>query len=58
MGRDDKIRMPSSMGGLTSYAEDYKSNIEIKPGTVIMIIILVAITLILLNIYGRTLFGI
>jgi len=47
MGKQDKIHMPSSQGGLVLYFEDYKSKLEISPQTVIIacaaIIILVTL---------------
>lgn len=44
----DKIQMPSSGGGLVRYFEDYKSKIEIRPGIIIAIIILVIVVEVLL----------
>lgn len=53
----DKIQMPSSMGGLLRYYDEYKSKIEFKPGHVIVITVLVMIIIILLHIYGRSMLG-
>ena len=53
----DKINMPSSMAGLTRYFDDYKSKIELKPQTVIALIIVVIILEILLNWQGNAWFG-
>ena len=53
----DRIQMPSSMGGLIRYFDEYKSKIELKPGHVIVITILVIIVIILLHAYGRSLLG-
>jgi preprotein translocase subunit Sec61beta len=53
----DKISMPSSMAGLTRYFDDYKSKIELKPQTVIALIIVVIILEILLNWQGNAWFG-
>ncbi len=39
----DRIQLPQSGGGLVRYSEDYKTRIEIKPSTVIGIIVVVAI---------------
>lgn len=36
---DDKIRMPSSGGGLIRYYDEYKSKIEIPPSYVVAIIV-------------------
>ena len=53
----DKIQLPSGMGGLVRYYEEYKSKIEFRPGTVILFIILVILIEILLHVYGRNLFS-
>ncbi len=50
MARDDKISMPSSMGGIVRYFDDYKSKIELKPGHVVILVILVMVMEILLHI--------
>ena len=42
--------MPSGMGGLVRYFDDYKSKIEFKPEIVIVAIIVVIIAEILLHI--------
>ncbi|MEM2131449.1 MAG: preprotein translocase subunit Sec61beta [Candidatus Woesearchaeota archaeon] len=54
----DKINMPMSGAGLTRYFEDYKSKIEFKPGHIIFLAIFVILLVILLNIYGKNIFGI
>lgn len=36
----DQISMPSGMGGLTRYFEEYKSKIQLKPSHVIILIVL------------------
>ena len=53
----EKIQMPSGMGGLVRYFDEYKSSIEFKPGTIILFIILVLIIEFLLHTYGNTFFG-
>jgi preprotein translocase subunit Sec61beta len=58
MSKDNRINMPSGMGGIVRYFDDYKSKIEIKPGHVIVLIALIMILLIVLNTYGRSWFGI
>ena len=37
----DKITMPTSTAGITRYFDDYKSKIEIKPGMVIVMVLVV-----------------
>ena len=54
---DDKIQMPSSMGGLVRYSEDSGSKLKFKPGHVILFIVLVMILVIILHLYGKTLLG-
>jgi len=49
--------MPSSSAGLTRYFDDYKSRISFKPGHVIILAVVIAILVILLNVYGRSLLG-
>jgi preprotein translocase subunit Sec61beta len=58
MAKDNRIMLPSSMGGLVRYTDEETSKIEIKPGVIIVGTIAVAIVLILLNIYGSAIFGI
>jgi len=53
----DKIQMPSSTAGLTRYFEDYKSKIEIKPGHVILLAVIVSAIVIILHLYGKSLVG-
>ncbi|MBW2980224.1 preprotein translocase subunit Sec61beta [Candidatus Woesearchaeota archaeon] len=53
----DKMRMPSGMGGLVRYFDEYKSKLEFKPGHIIILCIAVIILMILLYTFGATLFG-
>lgn len=57
MARPDKVRMPSGMGGLIRYFDEYKSNIEFKPGHIIILVILIIIIELLLLWKGNVLFG-
>ena len=52
MARDNKIRMPSGQGGLTRYFDEYKSKIEISPGAIIVISLIVMAIVILLHVFG------
>ncbi|MBN2567055.1 preprotein translocase subunit Sec61beta [Candidatus Woesearchaeota archaeon] len=52
MARDNRIQMPSGMGGLVRYFDDYKSRFEIKPGHVIILAVVIMIVLILLHAQG------
>ncbi len=53
----DKIRMPSSMGGLVSYNEEYHSKLIFKPAYVIVFCIIIMIIAITLHIYGNAWLG-
>ncbi|MBS1267049.1 MAG: hypothetical protein MAG795_01020 [Candidatus Woesearchaeota archaeon] len=52
-----KISMPSSMGGLTRYFDEYKSKIKISPGLVIIASVIVIILVIILQIFGKRWLG-
>jgi preprotein translocase subunit Sec61beta len=54
----DNIQMPSSGAGLTRFFDDYKSKIEIKPGHVILLAVIVSAIVIILHLYGGSLVGI
>ena len=45
---DDKISMPSGMGGLMRYFDEYKSKIQLKPAYVIVLVVamIILVTLI------------
>ncbi|MCK4500644.1 preprotein translocase subunit Sec61beta [Candidatus Babeliales bacterium] len=53
----DKMQMPSGMGGLVRYFDEYKSKIEFTPGHIIIMCIAVIIIMILLHIFGDRLLG-
>ena len=50
--------MPSGMGGLTRYFDEYKSKIRIKPGHIIIMCLFIMAIMIFLYTYGNTLLGI
>ncbi|MBI2108520.1 preprotein translocase subunit Sec61beta [Candidatus Woesearchaeota archaeon] len=54
----DRISMPSGMGGLVRYFDEYQSKIKFKPGHIIILSIVIIITLLLLYTYGIALLGI
>ncbi len=54
----DKIQMPSGIGGLVRYFDEYKSKITLKPGHVIVLCIIVIIIMVILHAYGKALLGI
>jgi preprotein translocase subunit Sec61beta len=53
----DKVSMPSGMGGLTRYFDEYKSKISLKPGHVIVLCIIVIAIMVVLHIYGKSFLG-
>ena len=50
----DKVQMPSSSAGLTRYFDDYHSKIELKPLTVVILCIAVAVVIISLHMVGSS----
>ena len=54
----EKVQMPSGMGGLVRYFDEYKSRIEFGPGTVIFFIVWVIVVMFLLHTYGNGIFGV
>jgi len=58
MARDNKVQMPSGMGGLVRYFDEYKSKIEFKPGHIIVMVVVVMIIIIILHIQGKSWLGI
>ena len=57
MAKPGKVSLPSGMGGLTRYFDDYTSNIEMKPGHVIILAAVVMILVIILHIQGYAWLG-
>ena len=54
----DKISMPSGMGGLVRYFDEYQSKIKFKPGHIIVLCIIVIVIMIFLYTWGNSLLGI
>ena len=52
MARDTKMQMPSGMGGLVRYFDEYKSKIEFKPGHIIVLAIVVMLIILALHTWG------
>lgn len=53
MAHDDKIRMPSGMGGITRYFDEYRSKFEFSPGLVIILCIVVMVIVLILHFFGQ-----
>jgi len=54
---NDRISMPSGIGGLVRYFDDYKSKIEFKPGFIIIFTLIVIIIMIILHTQATSLLG-
>jgi len=54
----DRIQMPSGMGGLVRYFDEYKSKIKFKPGHIVVLCIVVILIMIFLYTYGNSVLGI
>lgn len=54
----DRVQMPSGMGGLVRYFDEYQSKIKFKPGHVIILSIVVIVIMLILYSYGGRLLGI
>ena len=57
MAKSNKVNLPSGMGGLTRYFDDYTSNVELKPGHIIIMCAVVMILIIILHMQGNALLG-
>ena len=54
----DKISMPSGIGGLVRYFDEYKSKITFKPGHIIIFAAAIMLIMLFLYGYGNALLGI
>ena len=54
---NDRISMPQSSGGLIRYFDEYKSKLQMKPGLIIVLVIIVIILSIFLHTYGAKMLG-
>ena len=52
MARQNKVSMPHSTAGLTRYFDEYKSKLEISPGHVIVLAIVIGGIIVLLHQFG------
>ncbi|HLC47160.1 MAG TPA: preprotein translocase subunit Sec61beta [Candidatus Nanoarchaeia archaeon] len=52
MASDNRVQMPSSMGGLVNYHEEYESKVMLKPEHIIIIIGIVIVLILLLHWQG------
>ena len=54
----DRISMPSGMGGLVRYFDEYQSKIKFKPGHIIVLCIVIIVIMLFLYSYGNKLLDI
>lgn len=52
-----KTTMPSSGAGLMRYTDEQTSKVTLRPGHVVVLAVVIAIIVILLNVYGKALLG-
>ncbi len=57
MAKDNRITMPSGIGGLVRYFDEYTSKVRIKPGHVLAIIVAVIVIMLFLNANTQRLLG-
>jgi len=49
---DSRIQMPSGMGGLVRYFDEYRSKIEFKPGHIIILCVIIILVMLFLHAFG------
>ena len=58
MANKNQVSMPASTAGLTRYFDDYRSKIELKPVSVLVLALIIMVILLILNAYGGPLLGV
>jgi preprotein translocase subunit Sec61beta len=54
---NDRISMPSGMGGLVRYFDEYRSKIEFKPGHIVIICVVIILIMMMLHAFGTSWIG-
>ena len=54
---DEKVSMPSGIGGLVRYFDEYKSKIKFKPGFIVILVIIVIVIELILHSQGAAILG-
>ena len=49
--------MPSGMGGLVRYFDEYKSKFTFKPGHIVILSIVIIVIMLILHAYGNSFLG-
>lgn len=57
MRNNDRVRLPSSTAGITTYWDDVKTRVELKPAHVVALAVLIIILELALQVYGNGFFG-
>jgi preprotein translocase subunit Sec61beta len=57
MARDDRISMPSGIGGIVRYFDEEKSKIRFKPEVIVIASIVLIILMIVLHTEGKAILG-
>ena len=52
MTDDGKIRLPSGQGGLTRYFDEYKTKVQLSPGGVVILCLIIIGIIIFLHYFG------
>ena len=58
MSKDNRVSMPSGVGGLVRYFDEYHSKLRFKPGHIIILTAVVIAIMIVLYTYGNAWLGI
>jgi preprotein translocase subunit Sec61beta len=58
MAKNNKVGLPSSGAGITRYFDEFKSKIQIKPISVVIILIFLALLILFLHQFGYSFLGI
>ena len=52
-----RVSMPSGMGGLVRYFDEYKSKFKFKPGHIVILCVVVIVIMLFLYTYGNSMLG-
>jgi preprotein translocase subunit Sec61beta len=57
MSKDDRVGMPMSGAGITRFFDEFKSKIQLKPMTVVVILALLLLVIVFLHVAGQSMLG-
>ena len=58
MAKNNKVNMPSSGAGITSYADELNSKFNLQPGAVIVFIVVMILVVAALHYFGSRMLGV